>query len=76
MNDKPNLENDNQPQSQDDEVVALCFDCLTVVPDYRAEKDIFLQAGQDGICPYCKGVMRPVYKSSIQKIKDNGGRYL
>lgn len=56
-------------ENKEPEAVAFCFDCTTVIPDSRAEKDLFLQHGQTGVCPYCKGPMGVVYDNEVEKLR-------
>ena len=40
---------------EEDTTIAFCAGCGSVIPDYLAEKDLFLQNGQTGVCPFCGG---------------------
>lgn len=52
-----------------DDLVALCFDCLSTIPERMAARDRFAMSGQSGICPVCKGPMRIVPKSSVESLR-------
>lgn len=59
----------------DDNVIALCVDCGSTIPDAKAAKDPFLAEGQNGICPYCGGVVVVTYaeeRESIMERRRNG----
>lgn len=60
----------------DDDYVALCNDCLSVIPDNIAEKDPFLQAGEKGVCKFCHGPVTVVPKTEVERLRErrrNGG---
>lgn len=50
-------------------VVAMCSDCLTVLPDSVAAKDRFLQAGKYGVCKYCGGVLVVLSPSQVENAR-------
>lgn len=61
---------------QDDNVIAMCVDCCSTIPDEKAAKDIFLQSGQNGVCPYCGGPVIVTYeeeRDAIVEKRRNGG---
>lgn len=53
----------------EEDIIAMCTDCLSVLPDSKAEKDPFLQAGLTGVCPYCGGPVIVTDKSQIERIR-------
>jgi hypothetical protein len=52
-----------------DELVALCFDCLSVIPERIAEKDMFAMSGKSGICPFCTGPFRIIPQRAVESLK-------
>lgn len=57
------------PRDEED-VVAICVDCGSPQRTNSAEKDPFLQSGQNGVCKMCGGVVIVTYSSEIQAIMD------
>lgn len=51
------------------ELVALCFDCLSTIPEYKASKDKFAMSGGSGICPYCSGPFKIIPERAVESLK-------
>lgn len=54
----------------EEDVVAMCVDCGSVIPDSQAEKDKFLQAGKTGVCKWCGGPVIVAYASERDRINE------
>ncbi len=71
------LEVVGKQESTDDDVVAVCAECVNIIPDRIAERDIFLQMGSHpGVCPFCKGPLLVAWRSAVpgmRRIRRNGG---
>jgi hypothetical protein len=59
---------DNQPQDDDEDVIAMCVDCGSVKDDNRAAKDPFLQEGLTGVCRFCGGPVIVTYRDQAENI--------
>lgn len=57
-----------------DELVAMCFDCLSVIPERIAEKDKFAMSGGSGICPYCSGPFRIIPERAVDSLRARRNR--
>jgi hypothetical protein len=57
-----------------DELVALCFDCLSIIPESIASRDKFAMSGQSGVCPFCKGPMRIIPQGAVQGLQERRRR--
>ncbi len=55
----------------DPNVIVFCTSCLSTIPIYMAEKDIFLQAGKNGICKFCKGPTVVTYADQLERYREN-----
>jgi hypothetical protein len=54
----------------DDDIVAICLDCFSQIPDSIAEKDPFLSAGSGaGVCMYCGGPVAVASASAVPNMK-------
>lgn len=54
----------------DDDVVAVCSECRTVITDAQAYNNTFLKEGKPAACKLCGGVMVVVYQSRLEKDLD------
>ena len=52
------------------DLVAICGDCLTVLPDVMAEKDLFLHTGHTGVCKMCGGPTLVIHRGEIENVRD------
>lgn len=55
--------------SEEDITVALCGDCLSVIPESMAEKDPFIQQGMTGVCPFCRGPVILCNASNVERLR-------
>lgn len=60
---------DEEYYNDEDNVVAMCGDCLSTIPDEIAERDIFLQAGKTGVCKFCGGPVIVTYANQVDKMR-------
>lgn len=40
-----------------DDVIGLCSECKSEIPEQKMERDVFVQNGFPSPCPYCGGVV-------------------
>ncbi len=53
-------------QGDEPDLVGMCGDCLTVLPDRQVENDVFYKAGRQAVCRYCGG---PVVVARLRDIE-------
>lgn len=53
----------------DYELVALCFECLSIIPEKVAEKDKFAMSGGSGVCKFCAGPFRIVPQRAVDSLR-------
>lgn len=56
-------------QDEDNDLVALCFECLSVIPEHTAQRDKFAMSGGSGICPFCKGPFRIIPQRAVASLQ-------
>lgn len=65
---------ENPVINDEDDLVALCYDCLSVIPETIAERDRFAMSGGSGICPFCKGPFRIIPGSTVESLRARRNR--
>ena len=57
-------------EENDDDIIAICVDCFSQLPDDVAERDPFIRAGSGaGVCIYCGGPVVIASASAVPGMK-------
>lgn len=59
-----------EDEARDDDLIAVCSECKSDVPESYMKKNAFFLQGSAASCPYCGGVVLLVYRAD----RDNAVR--